>query len=48
MAYATPTMLIKANEGALDEILLNHRLSEKDMDEELFFILFDNVGPFLD
>ena len=36
-----PTTVIKSAEGVVVEILWNHRLSEKDTDEDRFFILLD-------
>jgi hypothetical protein len=45
IAYEMPTIVIRVNDGALEEILRNHLLSEKDMFEELFFILFDILFP---
>jgi hypothetical protein len=39
MAYDNPTNVTMNAEGAVVETLRNHRLSEKDISEELFFIL---------
>jgi len=48
MAYERPTIEIIAVEGVVDLSLSNHRLSEKDTDEELFFTLLDILFPFHD
>ena len=46
--YKIPAIVIMNDEGVVVESLLNHRLSEKDTDEDRFFILLDIVILFLD
>ena len=41
MQYKIPAITNASDEGVAVEILRNHRLSEKDTDEERFFILLD-------
>ena len=48
IAYERQIIVIMVSEGAFDEILRNHRLSEKDTDEELFFTCFDILIPIHD
>jgi hypothetical protein len=48
IAYARQIIVSMVNEGAFDEIRRNHRLSEKDTDEELFFTCFDILIPIHD
>ena len=45
--YASPTIVVIARVGAPVEILLNHLLSENDIDVELFLSLLDIFVPFL-
>jgi len=45
IAYARQISVSIVSEGAFVEILRNHRLSEKDTDEELFFTCFDILIP---
>ncbi|HYA78484.1 MAG TPA: hypothetical protein VEF91_07180 [Verrucomicrobiae bacterium] len=40
--YKIPAIINASDEGVVVEILRNHRLSEKDTDEERFFILVDS------
>jgi len=46
--YKIPAMMIMSDDGVVVEILLNHRLSENDTDEDRFFILLDIAILFLD
>jgi len=41
MAYAITIMVMAKEEGFAVEILRNHLLSEKDIDEALFLTFFD-------
>ena len=41
IAYAIPATEIASVEGVVVKTLRNHRLSENDNDDELFFILLD-------
>jgi len=41
MAYATMIIVTAKDEGSAVEILRNHRLSEKDMDDALLLTFFD-------
>jgi hypothetical protein len=48
MEYKIPAAVIMSDVGVVVESLLNHRLSEKDTDEDCFFILLDIFIPFHD
>jgi hypothetical protein len=41
MAYPITAIEIAKDEGSVVEILLNHRLSEKDLDEARLLAFFD-------
>jgi hypothetical protein len=46
--YKIPAIVIMSDVGVVVESLLNHRLSEKDTDEDCFLILLDISIPILD